>query len=154
MTTAKKVVFDCNVFFQALISASGPARRLLNEAARGTLTLFVSADVLDELADVAIRPHIVRKYGLAAEFVAEFITEVRSFATFVEEVPHVFDFPRDPKDAHYVDLAVAVDATLIVSRDQDLLSLNDLSTPEGRDFHQRFPRLEILTPTDFLETLA
>ena len=75
------------------------------------------------------------------------------FATFVDVVPHVFDFPRDPKDAHYVDLAVAASAKLIVSRDKDLLSLADESTPEGQDFKARFPGIAILTPPAMLQML-
>jgi predicted nucleic acid-binding protein len=64
-----------------------------------------------------------------------------------------FEFPRDPKDARYVDLALAAQAKLIVSRDLDLLFLGDPSTPEGRDFQARFPDVEILTPTELLRLL-
>jgi predicted nucleic acid-binding protein len=74
-------------------------------------------------------------------------------ATTVDYVPHVFDFERDPDDAHYVDLAVAVNARLIVSRDNDLLSLNDKSTAEGKDFRARFPEILILTPRELLSRL-
>jgi putative PIN family toxin of toxin-antitoxin system len=154
MTTPERVVFDCNVFFQALTSLRGPARRLLAGAASGELSLFISAATIDELADVASRPHLVQKYGLQSDVVAEFIAEIRSFSTFLESIPHVFDFPRDPKDAHYVDLAVAADAKLIVSRDKDLLSLRDATTAEGREFQSRFPGLLVLTPPELLTLLS
>lgn len=154
MTTPERVVFDCNVFFQALTSPRGPARRLLGNAASGELTLFVSAPTLDELADVASRPRLVEKYGLEPAVVADFIAHIRSFSTFLDSIPHVFDFPRDPQDAHYVDLAVAADAKLIVSRDKDLLSLRDLATADGRDFHARFPGLLVLTPPELLALLT
>ncbi|HEY4233418.1 MAG TPA: putative toxin-antitoxin system toxin component, PIN family [Lacipirellulaceae bacterium] len=65
----------------------------------------------------------------------------------------MFDFPRDPKDAHYVDLALAVNAKLIVSRDKDLLSLRDATTTDGRDFMSRFPALSILTPPEALKLI-
>lgn len=94
------------------------------------------------------------KYGLQTEVVADFIADVRSFSTFLDAIPHVFDFPRDPKDAHYVDLAVAAAAKLIVSRDKDLLSLRDATTLEGRDFQTRFPGLLVLTPPELLTLLA
>lgn len=154
MTTPERVVFDCNVYFQALTSPRGPARRLLGSAASGELALFISAATVDELSDVASRPHLVAKYGLQATVVADFIANVRSFSTFLDSIPHVFDFPRDPKDAHYVDLAVAADAKLIVSRDQDLLSLRDVATAEGRDFQARFPGLLVLTPPELLTLLS
>jgi uncharacterized protein len=75
------------------------------------------------------------------------------FVTLVENAPHVFDLPRDPDDAHYIDLAVASQAKLIVSRDKDLLSLRDEENEEARDFRTRFPDLEILTPPELMERL-
>jgi predicted nucleic acid-binding protein len=57
---------------------------------------------------------------------------------------------RDPDDSHYVNLALAADAKLIVSRDRDLLDLMDNSIPEGLDFQGRFPSLRILDPVAFL----
>ena len=72
----------------------------------------------------------------------------------IDDVPHVFDLPRDPKDAHFVDLAVAARAKLLVSRDNDLLSLSDPTTPEGRDFAARFPGLEILTLPQLLARIV
>jgi putative PIN family toxin of toxin-antitoxin system len=153
MKIRERVVFDCNVLFQALVSPTGPARRLFMGVTSSDLVLFISAHVVDELADVAAWPHIVKKYGINANAVAEFVNEIKKHATFVDDVPHVFDFPRDPKDAHYVDLAVAASAKLIVSRDKDLLSLADVTTPEGQDFRIRFPDIEILTPPALLRML-
>ena len=75
-------------------------------------------------------------------------------ATTLSVVPAVFEFPRDPTDAHYVDLAIAAHAKLIVSRDLDLLSLGDPQTADGQDFQRRFPGLQILTPTQLLQQLS
>jgi hypothetical protein len=73
MTTPERVVFDCNVLFQALTSPFGPAARLLELASSRDILLFV----------------------------AGFIADISSFATCVDSVPHIFDFGRDPDDAHY-----------------------------------------------------
>lgn len=154
MTSPERVVFDCNVYFQALTSPRGPARRLLSYASSGTVSLYVSEYALDELRGVTARPYIIQKYRLNAAIVADFINEVRALATCLDSVPHVFNFPRDPKDAHYVDLALAVDAKLIVSRDKDLLSLRNAGTAEGRDFMSRYPALLILTPPEVLTLLT
>lgn len=154
MTRPEHVVFDCNVYFQAFISGSGPAGQLLNAVNQRLLTLFLSQYVLDELADVLSRPQLAARFKFTSERVAHFIDSLREISTFVDDVPHVFDFPRDPKDAHYVDLAVAVNAKLIVSRDEDLLSLRDVATSDGRNFINRFPNLLILTPPEVLTLLA
>ncbi len=153
MNTPARVVFDCNVFFQAAISSTGPARRLLQITVDGRLELFASEYIIEELATLTADPRIKNKYRLNDEELAEFFAVIRRHATFVEFVPAVFEFSRDPKDAHYVDLALAVDAKLIVSRDKDLLSLRDASTADGKDFTARFPGLEILTPPEALRQL-
>ena len=149
MNPAERVVFDCNIFFQALISPAGPAGQALDAVVDGRCSLFVSEFIFDELKDItspASRGSVQLDYRASRAFL-ESIAEI---ATTLVDVPAVFEFPRDPKDAHYVDLALAAQAKLIVSRDLDLLSLGDASTPEGRDFRIRFPDLEILTPTELL----
>lgn len=148
-----RVVFDCNVFFQAFISESGPAGRLLQAVDEKRITLYISEYVLLELRDVLSRPRLVSQFGFTSERVAEYLKSVEEMALTIAAVPHVFDFPRDPKDAHYVDLAVAADAKLIVSRDKDLLSLRDSSTADGQDFRARFPTIEILTPPEALQSI-
>lgn len=154
MNPPERVVFDCNVFFQALISPAGPAGQALAAAVDGNCSLFVSEFIFDELKGITSRPHLVARFHLTTEQVAHFWESIAEIATMLVDVPAVFDFPRDPQDAHYVDLAVAAQAKLIVSRDLDLLSLVDPSTPEGRDFRARFPDLEILTPTELLDLLG
>ncbi len=73
-----------------------------------------------------------------------------SAGTLLQGFPELFAYQRDPEDAHYVNLAVAADARLIVSRDKDLLDLMDLAKPEAADFQNRYPALRILSPVEFL----
>jgi len=153
MTAPERIVFDCNVFFQAAISTTGPAHRLLLLVTEGRATLFASAYVLDELAALTANPRIRTKYRLTEAELSEFFATIRRHATIVDVVPPLFEFPRDPKDAHYVDLALAVNAKLIVSRDKDLLSLRDAGAAEGRDFMSRYPALLILTPPEALKLI-
>lgn len=154
MTSRERVVFDCNVYFQALISPSGPAGQLFGQAAAKRLELFISAYVLEELRELTAEVRIRNKYKLTPEVLDEFFDKVSLATTLVDAVPSVFEFLRDPDDAHYVDLAVAARAKLIVSRDKDLLSLADATSPEGQDFQARFPDLAILTPTELLLLLG
>ena len=153
MNLPERVVFDCGVFFQALIAPGGPAGKCLASARDGDLLLFVSNYVLAELRDVCARPHLVRRFRLSESRVDAFVAQIADIATFVDVVPHVFEYPRDPDDEHYVDLAVASRARLIVSRDNDLLALEDPNNADGQSFHRRFPDLTILTPEDMLKQL-
>lgn len=151
---SERVVFDCNVYFQALISPAGPAGRLFALAAVQRVELFLSDYVLTELRELTAEPKVRHKYRLTVEVLDEFFGKLATTAVLVETVPSVFEFPRDPDDAHYVDLAVAAGAKLIVSRDKDLLSLADQTTADGRDFQTKFPHLAILTPSELLALLG
>ena len=42
-----------------------------------------------------------------------------------KDVPSLFELDRDPKDAKYVDLAIAARSDFLVTRDNDLLALRE-----------------------------
>ena len=65
----------------------------------------------------------------------------------------VCDCPRDPGDEPYIDLAAAVQADYLVTRDNDLLSLATDHTTEAKQFRQRFPFLRIVSPGEFLSAM-
>lgn len=153
MSGAKRVVFDCNVFFQALISPAGPAGRCVEAVCVARVRLFCSTQIIEEFRDVADRPKLVARFGITADRVGAMVGLVREIAEIVDDAPRRFEFPRDPDDAHYVDLALEVDASLIVTRDNDLLDLGDPATADGREFHDRFPGLRIVQPTELLASL-
>ena len=110
--------------------------------------------VLEEFRDLLSRPEILNRYRLAESAVNEFFESILEYSTLVDFVPHVFDLPRDPDDAHYIDLAVAANAKLVVSRDKDLLSLGDPTREKGAELSSRFPGLRILTPPELLQSLV
>ena len=72
----------------------------------------------------------------------------------LDVIPETYRLERDPDDSLYINLAIAADAQLIVSRDHDLLSLMDLASETGSDFHKRFPTIRILTPPAFLAEIT
>jgi putative PIN family toxin of toxin-antitoxin system len=153
MTTATRVVFDCNTFLQALASPHGPSGRCLQLALDGKVDLFVSPTVLDELRDVASRPKVIAQLQLTSERTDEFLDVIQASATVLIEVREVFVYERDPDDAHYVNLANDADANVIVTRDKDLLDLMDTTKPEAAEFRERFPQLRILDPASFLREI-
>jgi predicted nucleic acid-binding protein len=71
----------------------------------------------------------------------------------VATVPTLYEHPHDPDDSHYVNLALAAGARLVVSRDRDLLNLMETNRPEGEEFRRRFPELRILDPVEMLREL-
>jgi putative PIN family toxin of toxin-antitoxin system len=153
MNGLERAVFDCNVYFQALIAPDGPAGQTLRAAEMRRFALYASHVVLDEFQNVCARPKLASRFKLSTEQIESFVELIQSIAIVLDNVPHVFDYPRDPDDEHYIDLAVAADASLIVTRDKDLLVLQDVTTSDGERFQQRFPGISILTPTELLSRL-
>jgi putative PIN family toxin of toxin-antitoxin system len=139
-------VFDCMVFVHALANAKGPACACYELVRSSRLLLSVSPEVISEVGDVLSRPKVRRKLpALTDETVEVFLRDVVGRATMLSEVPEAFRLERDPKDERYINLAVASDASYLVTWDRDLL---DLMGDDG--FRQRFPSLTILEPTALL----
>jgi putative PIN family toxin of toxin-antitoxin system len=149
-----RVVFDCNTFPQALSAPEGPAGRCVRLAIDGDLNLFLSPAVLEELREVASRPKVIAKLRLTADRTDQFLEAIEIAGTVLAGFPQSFVYQRDPDDAHYINLALAADARLIVSRDADLLDLMDSTKPEAAEFQKRFPALRILNPVGFLREIG
>ena len=146
-----KVVFDCNVFLQALVNPNGPAGRCKQLVDRGEVELYVSEDVLREVADVLSRPrHRKLMPSLTLTVVEALLADLRLKAICLQNVPEEYRFERDPKDACYLNLAIVANARFIVSRDNDLLDLMKLTDETARVFQRRYPLLKIITPPDLL----
>jgi putative PIN family toxin of toxin-antitoxin system len=153
MNAVRLVVFDCNVFLQAILSRRGPAYNCFERVERGELLLVVSPFVLAEVRKLPEHRDLKRFVHLTQERVEAVLADVLKKAKLENDVPEVFTYARDPDDAHYVNLALKAGATLIVSRDKDLLDLNNSARAEGRDFVQRFPQLRIMQPTELIALL-
>ena len=150
------VVFDCNVYLQALINPEGPAGRCLTLAFERRVRLWASRLTFQELRRVAGYPELTDRFPhVTPDRVADLIAEVEKVATVARNVPHHFKYLRDPDDAHYVDVAVAADATRLVTRDKDLLDLQTDHSVEAKQFRQlTHNRLRVLQPVEFMREVG
>lgn len=152
--TPLAVVFDCMIFLQATANRKSIAAQALDLIDSGEITLFVSRKILKEVRDVLNRPEVRSSLsGITDQSVEALFTRLKRRAVLIKQVPEVFDYPRDPKDEPYINLAVAVDASYLVSRDSDLLDLMRWDKEEGRSFQRRFRGLKILDPLAFLNEM-
>ncbi len=62
-----------------------------------------------------------------------------------------FEYPRDPDDEPYLNLAIEVESDYLISRDADLQDLMKWEQEAGREFQRRFRFLKIVTPVEFLQ---
>jgi putative PIN family toxin of toxin-antitoxin system len=152
--TSPRVVFDCNLFVQGIANRNSPARKALRLFFDGSVSLFVSEPIIREVRDVLNRPEIRRRLpGINDRIVNAFLAKLRARAIFITNVPEEYRYARDPNDEMYINLAIIVNATYLVSRDQDLLDLMTTSTEVARQFRFRYAFLRILTAPDFVRAI-
>jgi putative PIN family toxin of toxin-antitoxin system len=133
-----RVVVDTNVLVSALILPHSRVGPVLLRLRAGEYTLLYAQSLLEELVDVLNRPRIRLKYGVTG---ADIQTLVGLILLRGEPVApqRRFTACRDPMDDKFLEVAVAGQADVIVSGDQDLLALHP------------FEGIPILTPADFLQ---
>ncbi len=147
---SRKAVFDAMVFLQAGANPTGPSGACFAHARSGTLALVTSPETVAELRDLLARPNIRKKFAHLTDDVAEgLVAEIERIGTSFENVPRIFEYPRDPKDEPYINLAIAADADYLTSRDNDLLDLM-----QDTDFTTRFPGILVLDPASLLRELG
>lgn len=151
LTSIFRVVFDCNIFVQALLNRNGIAAQCWRLVRAGDVRLFASKDTLAEVREVMQRPHILARLPDAtAEQIEIFVKDIENHSTYLRFVPEKFKLARDPKDEMIVNLAAYCKAEYIVSRDKDLLDLMSDFTVEAKEFRQKFRPLKIVEPIEFL----
>jgi putative PIN family toxin of toxin-antitoxin system len=146
-----RVVFDCVIYAQALINPKGPAGTCVTAAERGDCLLHVSPFVLQEIRELTDK--LPTRYGITPQRVDALLARIRDCAVFVTDIPERYVHPIDPDDSAYINLALATNSELLISRDRHLLMLMDDASAECRRFRQTFPELRIVTPAEFLSEL-
>jgi len=113
-----KLVLDTNVLVSGIFWNGQPAR-ILELWTEGVFDLIVSYEILDEYK------RILRKIGIkyASNDLAESWIEFISQNAILVDSPEIFKGCRDPHDNKFIDCAIASRAKIIISGDEDLLSI-------------------------------
>ncbi len=148
------VVFDCNIFLQALVNPNGAAGACLALFESGEVELYVSVQVLAEVAEVLSRPRVRQLApSLTLETIEAFVENIRNKAICLRNVPEEYHFARDPKDEPYLNLAIIANAAYLVSKDNDLLDLMTAQSSEASAFRLHYPMLKIVSAPTFLQAM-
>ena len=131
-----RVVLDANVVF-AGAGWRGEAYRCLVAMARGHIIVYATEEILHELR------RLIHEIGFKTKFPPENVLNwYCDRVELVEPAPLGKQRSRDPKDDPYLACALAANAKIIITRDEDLLSLEK---PFG---------IQIVTPRELLLRLS
>ena len=119
-----RAVLDTNVLASGLLW-HGPSNALLAHARAATIDLIISAALLDELADVIARRKFAAILERTTRTPEHILSELRVLAEVVIAPPLPKPVCRDPDDDAVLACALAGQADLIVSGDDDLLVLKE-----------------------------
>lgn len=135
-----RVVLDTNVFIAALISAAGANREVLRICLRGNAQPIFGEALFHEYEDVMSRPLLADQCPLTAEQQHSLLEALLSVSDWVR----IYFLWRpnlpDEGDNHLIELALAGNATVIITN-----NLRDLRRGE-----LTFPGLQILSPAEFI----
>lgn len=115
-----RVVLDTNILVSGVIVPHGAPAAIIAAWRRGRFTLLMSSWQRAELADVLRRPRLTRKYDLTNERIAAVLLLIDTLTVWVDpDVPLPVDV-RDSDDAPILGMALAGEATDLVTGDDDL----------------------------------
>ncbi|WP_420237903.1 putative toxin-antitoxin system toxin component, PIN family [Telmatobacter bradus] len=116
----RRVVLDTNVYVSRMLQADSAPGRAIELAWRDAITLM-SPQTLQELEDVLHRPKFARY--IHPDSIAPYLNKVWEIALHIE-VTRKVRACRDPRDDLFLEVAVNGEANVIVTGDEDLLSLH------------------------------
>ena len=135
-----RAVVDTNILVSAVIKPSGRVGPVLQRLRRRECSLLISRATLDEFTQVIFRPHLRKKYGLTDRVLRSTIRLIGLRSELVHPGRRIA-ISRDPYDDKFLEVAVGGNADVVVSGDEDLLTLTE------------FEGIPIIPPSRFLATL-
>lgn len=145
-------VFDCNIIWQSFFFPKGVSAKCKKLVDDEVITLFLSAEVLEEMREVMTRPEFLAKFETVTETMIEkYLEQLAKKSVFIRSVPKKFTLSRDQDDEPYINLAIETEADYIVTRDNDLLDLMTGFDVESKEFRQKTRPLKIVEPLEFLK---
>ena len=140
--TAVRIVLDTNVALSALLWRGTPYHLLASIRQQMNAQLFSSSPLLEELADVLTRPSAAKRLAVIGRSGADVLIDYVEAVDLVSPASIGRVVARDPDDDVVIATALAVNANLIVSGDNDLLIL------------KQYQNIPILAPADAMQFIA
>lgn len=114
-----RILFDTNVLARAHQRASGPARRALLHATRGTETFIISQYLLQELGRILTYPKLLNRSHFTPADIAEYLEYLAGVSVLVDPLPVPAHILRDQTDEPILGTALAGRADVLCTLDAD-----------------------------------
>lgn len=116
-----RVVVDTNVLISAILKDKEPEAVLLYVIESPDVEWIVSSFILAEYMEVLRR----KKFGLSSELVDKWAAMINLLSTVID-IDVSIDFPRDRKDAKFLECAIAGNAQFFITGDRDFVHAQKL----------------------------
>lgn len=136
-----RIVIDTNVLVSALFWKGTP-HTLLSQVRLGDFELVMSHVLFEELTEVIARPKFTSILQRTTRTHQQILSELHVLAEMISAPPLPHTVCRDPDDDAVLACALAARADLIVSGDDDLLTLKE------------FQQIPIVTASEAIQRLA
>lgn len=117
-----RVTVDSNIVISAFLWGGNPLR-VLDSARNGSIILFSSNGLIEELADVLSRKQFAKRLAAVGSSVDKIVDEYKALSKLIDAPDIEPVVIRDPDDDTVIACAVASQSDGIVSGDKDLLDL-------------------------------
>ena len=118
-----KVIIDTNILISAALSDGKPEQAIESVLRHSDYEWIASAEILQEYLEVLNRP----KLKLSETTKSKWLSLIQSGTRLISTVDtNTTDFPRDPKDAKFIALAIATEADFFITGDKDFREIEDI----------------------------
>ena len=137
-----KAVLDSTVLISAFLAKTGVSAELLRKAKNGCFDICLAEEILEEVKRALLQYQKIRKrYHDLDQTVIQYVQTLRIVARLITELPLIEVINSNPDDNMVVACALKAQADYIVTRDNDLLSL------------ENYEDIKIITPEKFIGIL-
>ena len=119
-----RLVIDTNVFVSAVLRGGLPERVVRTVVSRDDRQWVVTSDLLAEYEQVIRRPHLRIPFDAQEEW----LRLTRRDAIQMDVPLPAVEFPRDRKDIHVLQAAIAAEADYLITGDRDFTEAQRLVT--------------------------
>lgn len=132
-----RLVLDANIFISAFYWGGNP-QRIIDRIIEGIDRLFITNEILDEVADVMSRP----KFKSSPEIIDTYIRTIEKTGKKIYIAGNVTGISRDKDDDSKLECGMMCNADFIITGDNDLLVLEE------------YAGIQIITPKEYLEIIT